>query len=195
MKLEEAIKHCEEKAKELRKDADYLDAPYGMDTSARTECLECANEHEQLAGWLKDYKRLLEMPKGDLISREALKKAVEELLNDTLDGIVKFGIRKAYEIIDNAPTVSENGLIAKDYIQEKMFFVKREYDNQPIPVIAVNDLVAFERPQGEWITKYDRLECPFCGMSIDDEVHWLYSEEYNFNFCPNCGAKMKGGAK
>ena len=50
-----------------------------------------------------------------------------------------------------------------------------------------------ERPQGEWITDYEHLKCPFCGMSIDDEVHWLYSDEYNFNFCPNCGARMKGG--
>ena len=60
MTLDEAIKHCNEKSEELRKDADYLDAPYGMDTSARTDCLECANEHEQLAEWLEDYKRLLE---------------------------------------------------------------------------------------------------------------------------------------
>ena len=59
MTLDEAIKHCKDKAEELRKDADYLDAPYGMDTSARTDCLECANEHEQLAEWLEDYKRLL----------------------------------------------------------------------------------------------------------------------------------------
>lgn len=56
MTLDEAIKRCEEKAKELKKDADYLDAPYGMDTSARTECLECAEEHEQLAEWLKELK-------------------------------------------------------------------------------------------------------------------------------------------
>ena len=47
------------------------------------------------------------------------------------------------------------------------------------------------RPQGEWIIKFDSLECPFCGMSIDDEVHWLYPNEFNFNFCPNCGAQMK----
>lgn len=52
-----------------------------------------------------------------------------------------------------------------------------------------------EPKQGEWINKFDRLECPFCGMSIDDEVHYLYSEEYEFNYCPNCGEQMKGGAK
>ena len=62
-------------------------------------------------------------------------------------------------------------------------------------LLLIDNAPTVEPKQGEWITEYDRLKCPFCGMSIDDEVHWLYSEEYNFNFCPNCGAKMKGGAK
>lgn len=48
--LDEAIKHCEEKAKELKKDyerAVALNIP-------SEGCLECANEHEQLAGWLTE---------------------------------------------------------------------------------------------------------------------------------------------
>lgn len=44
-------------------------------------------------------------PQGDLISREALKKAIKNLYNETLDGIVKFGIEKAYKEIDNAPAI------------------------------------------------------------------------------------------
>lgn len=44
--------------------------------------------------------------KDDLISREELKKEVNKLYDDTLDGIVKFGIEKAYELIENAPTAS-----------------------------------------------------------------------------------------
>lgn len=43
---------------------------------------------------------------SDLIDREALKDATKELYNETLDGIVKFGIEKAYELINNAPTAS-----------------------------------------------------------------------------------------
>ena len=37
--LQQAIEHCEQKSEELRKDAD---------------CIECANEHEQLAEWLRE---------------------------------------------------------------------------------------------------------------------------------------------
>lgn len=44
-------------------------------------------------------------PTGDLISREALKEAIKNVYNETRDGIVKFGIEKAYKEIDNAPTV------------------------------------------------------------------------------------------
>lgn len=55
MTLEEAIKHCEEKAKEQRAWAKELIGGLVVE-----DCLECAKEHEQLAEWLKDYKRLLE---------------------------------------------------------------------------------------------------------------------------------------
>lgn len=61
--------------------------------------------------------------------------------------------------------------------------------------IIANGIPYEERLQGDWITDYEHLKCPFCGMSINDEVHWLYSKEYNFNFCPNCGAKLEGGAE
>ena len=48
---------------------------------------------------------LEERPQGDLISRSALKEATQKLYEETPDGIVKFGIEKTYDLIDNAPTV------------------------------------------------------------------------------------------
>lgn len=50
MTLEEAIKHCEEKAKELR------EQPFKerMDIEDIADCEECAEEHEQLANWLTE---------------------------------------------------------------------------------------------------------------------------------------------
>ena len=57
MTIDDAIKYCEEKAEELREAAKAYPnyAPYDKDYYG---CLECASEHEQLAEWLKDYKRL-----------------------------------------------------------------------------------------------------------------------------------------
>lgn len=44
-----------------------------------------------------------------------------------------------------------------------------------------------ERPTGEWIyqTKFGRIECKACG-------HVFRSYVYPRNFCPNCGADMRG---
>lgn len=46
--LDEAIKHCEEKAKELLKERG-------------DDCFECAQEHMQLAMWLTELKRYREL--------------------------------------------------------------------------------------------------------------------------------------
>lgn len=51
MTLEKAIKHCYEKAEELRHKA------YDEGTAEdRINCLDCAEEHEQLAEWLEELK-------------------------------------------------------------------------------------------------------------------------------------------
>jgi hypothetical protein len=57
MTLDAAIKHCEEKAKELKEKAHSYsdDERYA---GAEADCIECAFEHEQLAEWLKELKEL-----------------------------------------------------------------------------------------------------------------------------------------
>ena len=53
--IDEAIKHAEEKAKELYCKADedfFFDGDWGK----KIHCTECAKEHEQLANWLKELK-------------------------------------------------------------------------------------------------------------------------------------------
>ena len=72
MTLDEAIKHCKEKSEELRAEATDLDSGEAQ------ECLECANEHEQLAGWLEDYKRLL----GEKSYAMGYQDGLEDGLND-----------------------------------------------------------------------------------------------------------------
>ena len=67
MTLDEAIKHCKEKAEELRLEAEQvrelgeyvsnLKQPYNEPVNA---CLKCAEEHEQLAEWLTELKELRE---------------------------------------------------------------------------------------------------------------------------------------
>ena len=54
MTLDEAIAHCEQKAKELRE----LPLKQRMDLVELADCEQCAEEHEQLAAWLKELKVL-----------------------------------------------------------------------------------------------------------------------------------------
>ena len=65
MTLDEAIKHARDKAKEQRKDYDtcVVKEGYGCKDCAyyySKPCIECAEEHEQLAEWLEELKKLRE---------------------------------------------------------------------------------------------------------------------------------------
>ena len=50
MELNEAIKHCHEKAEEIRKANEEMPT----DCKLSEDLCECANEHEQLAAWLEE---------------------------------------------------------------------------------------------------------------------------------------------
>ena len=78
MTLDEAIKHAEEVAEENENNAqiwhkqtknrivDFCDKAI----QAENNCIKCAEEHRQLAEWLKDYKRLLEQEPWIPVSKE-----------------------------------------------------------------------------------------------------------------------------
>jgi hypothetical protein len=53
-----------------------------MDYTHENECKKCAEEHRQLAEWLKDYKRLLEQQHNDdCVSMEKVLKEIHRLWN------------------------------------------------------------------------------------------------------------------
>ena len=93
MTLDEAIKHCEEKAKELRKQYELYDHWDEEEEERANGCLACAEEHEQLAEWLRDYKRLLtERPIGEWVKNH---KSFWDLGNCSECGYLFVGIRDA----------------------------------------------------------------------------------------------------
>ena len=68
MKIDEAIKHCEEVAEENEKTALYKPIDFCV-TGEIDECTKCAVEHRQLAEWLKELKA----------HREAWEKCIKEI--------------------------------------------------------------------------------------------------------------------
>ena len=107
------------------------------------------------------------MSKGDLISREALKKEVENLVVGGVEGLKDYykngsksdenawigGIYDAWELIDNAPTVEP---------QDRC---------------------------GRWVIS--EVRCPNCLEYFDTDCY----STGELNKCPSCGAKLKGGAE
>lgn len=112
---------------------------------------------------------------NDLISREALKKEIENLIGYSLS------YEAILNAIDNAPTVElDEGVIQEVLKKRCMTVITNEY---LIELITSNG----KRPQGEWLKNANQIyKCSLCGA---------YGNPNYFRFCPNCGAKMKGGAE
>lgn len=52
---------------------------------------------------------------------------------------------------------------------------------------------ALERKRGEWVVNYDE-DCPYDGIWICSACNYIRSIEdiSSINYCPNCGADMRG---
>lgn len=89
MTLDEAIKHCEEVAESKRKQVENDDWEKGSLTER--DCLECAEEHRQLAEWLKELKAYKETwsKLGMWLADTRLAIAPDEFLNDVDEELVR----------------------------------------------------------------------------------------------------------
>ena len=87
MTIDEAIAHAREVAEKQRKDNDKCEykAEYGCKGCAdyySKPCIECAEEHEQLAEWLEDYKRIKMLIPIEQALKNEYNKAIDDLLED-----------------------------------------------------------------------------------------------------------------
>ena len=89
MSIDEAIAHAREVAEKQRKDNDNCEykAEYGCEGCAdyySKQCIECAEEHEQLAEWLEELKEY----RASVFSGYTTKKMLKEEYNKAIDDFV-----------------------------------------------------------------------------------------------------------
>ena len=61
---------------------------------------------------------------------------------------------------------------------------------------AIKELRKNERSQGEWIDSYPEIEKnPMFNYGICSRCKFEQSMSNKLNFCPNCGADMRGGTE
>ena len=101
MTIDEAIAHAREVASEQKRRSGIC-VQNNSECDKFSACIKCSEEHEQLAEWLEDYRRLLEFEKSVLANEDGYlatmcerigyNKAIDdfvEKLNAKCDGMIK----------------------------------------------------------------------------------------------------------
>ena len=94
------------------------------------------------------------------------------------------------EEINNAPTVEPEKVVVANVTFDKDELDQIVRDRVIEPFKNGELVIKDERPHGEWLHPYEiniACECSICGMQMPITDY--------FNFCPNCGAEMEGGAE
>jgi len=84
------------------------------------------------------------------------------------------------------------------FCQENKEDITNAIDSEPtvIPFASVQyeTFREYERPIGKWLN--DRVAfhftCDYCGCNIRQSKDIVFEGNYDYNFCPNCGADMRG---
>jgi hypothetical protein len=106
---------------------------------------------------------------NDLISREALKKALHNFFDGKVIDEPTYILRDVFCYIDNAPTVEPFELVTKNGITypkalDNMTFSHTLSTEERQNIIQAYMLGLYERPRGKWVElrSYD-YKCSLCG--------------------------------
>lgn len=140
-----------------------------------------------------------------LIDANALEiaiKAQQVIDREINPNIATISYHNLSNIINNAPTVEPK--LKDDIIEAFNQITDQEFEHTDTFWIETpkGKKIEFEkkRPQGEWIIDEDTIfgiygnyrKCSIC----NENAEWLDGgSQFLSNYCPNCGASMKGGAE
>ena len=167
MTLDEAIKHAEEVATKQENNAKGYPRPNkSVKGSGRkyNAYLKCAEEHRQLAEWLKDYKRLLEQ---------------EPICETLTSGYVQEIKAECDDCVSRQAVLDQTYLWSKDEFLRvtNPFDYLRKRINSLLPVTPAEKV-------GWWVIVNERAGVYRC--SVCNELSCCSSF-----YCPDCGARME----
>lgn len=207
MTLDEAIKHAEEVAEQNKWfEENYLE---------HKGCKECAEEHRQLAEWLKELKAYKKQePCTDAVSRQAVLDGIDTYINKaqstgTIDNFISFAelVVKALPSVNPQPcddAISREAVIGElkdmykaaerwsqdateDDIKARADAVMATLTEQKLRVEALPSVM---QKSGKWqrvsIEKY--IQHAMAYYECSECGGQTIGEP---NYCPNCGAKME----
>ena len=87
---------------------------------------------------------------------------------------------------------SEAYMAAQVQIQDNVLRGINEIVHRKIQMLLADTPAVDAVPvvHGKWIEDHDYLKCPECGVMV--KWDFTFFDIGNWNYCPNCGAKMDG---
>lgn len=175
--------------KQLEKNVIQAVQSYGINVD-RDELIKALQyNRKQYEKGFEDAKKQFERPQGDLLSRDALIKWIDDSVSKyghiySTDTLNMWGLFKDY-LINFAPTVEP---FEPDYVGvERLKARQREYEEGYHNGMEIGKTLNPKIKQGEWLKNANELyKCSLCGA---------YGNPNYFRFCPNCGSQMVGGSE
>ena len=234
MKLDEAIRHAEKQADLLDESAQGCDLTDKVEQEIACKSGKCAEEHRQLAEWLKDYKRLVEY--DDVKYHEEHNEVIvsEDVWNDAKKALEAVGNTDATDTnvgkMDGDKKVSIGVLeqvmwerdVAIDQLKELGYGLGQKIEKwaDGDRAVSLNAVIEDIKELSEWHDGQftaDRVINHLRQMpSVSRTGHWIEEDMFDgdvayrcskcnelfciiegtpkdneYNFCPNCGCRMR----
>ena len=105
LNIDEAIAHAREVANR-QKGKSSICLQNGLECEHFSDCLKCAEEHEQLAEWLEELKMYRESSYGELYSM-VYNKAIDDFVKASRDVVYNYYTEQAYIKYDDFCKIAE----------------------------------------------------------------------------------------